>query len=122
MFLEVDVLEKALTQRAVLRATAAKILRQIGFQNVIKKELGGDVRLTDLERDSLLRIIYEPKELIPGVAVDPGSSWFGFLHIVREQVTEFLLGIKNSGLTFEERQQEQLAGASKAARRDIHQT
>lgn len=114
VFLEVDILERALTQRAVLRATAAKILRQMGYQTIIKEELGGDVRLTDFERDTLLRLIYEPKE-IAGVQYDPGTSWFGFLHIVREQVTEFLKGIKNSGLSFEERQAEQLTSASNKA-------
>lgn len=114
VFLEVDILERALTQRAVLRATAAKILRQMGYQKVIKEELGGDIRLTDIERDELLRLVYEPKE-IAGIKYDPGTNWFGFLHIVRDQVTEFLKGIKNSGLSFEEREKTQLATASQKA-------
>ena len=114
VFLEVDILERALTQRAVLRATAAKILRQMGFQTVIKETLGGDIRLTDIERDMLLRLIYEPKE-VAGITYDPGTSWFGFLKVVKEQVTAFLKDIKNEGRTFEERQQEQLSRASSAA-------
>ena len=112
VFLEVDILERALTQRAVLRATAAKILRQMGYQRVIKEELGGDIRLTDFERDTLLRMVYEPKE-VAGIKYEPGTNWFGFLHIVRDQVTAFLKGIKDGGLSFEEREKEQLTDASK---------
>lgn len=114
VFLEVDILERALTQRAVLRATAAKILRQMGFQRVLKEQLGGDIRLTDFERDTLLRIIYEPKE-IAGIPVDPSSNWYGFLHIVEKRVLEFLVSINNSGLTFEERNKGQLSLASAKA-------
>ena len=59
VFLEVDILEKALTYRATMRATAAKVLRSIGFQSNLKKLAGGDPRLTDFERDTLLRMVYQ---------------------------------------------------------------
>jgi hypothetical protein len=113
VFLEVDILERALTQRAVLRATAAKILRQLGF-SVILRDMG-DLRLTDIERDELLRMVYSPKK-VGEVVFDPGSSWYGYLTIVKEQVVAFLTAIKNTGKSVEEREQEQLARASTAAR------
>jgi hypothetical protein len=56
VFAEIDILEKALTYRATLRATAAKILRSIDFQKYLR---GKDIKLTDIERDNLLRIIYQ---------------------------------------------------------------
>lgn len=61
--MEVDYLEKALSYRASLRATAAKILNQIGFNKQLKeleKIKGYDnTRLTDQESDRLLRIVYQ---------------------------------------------------------------
>ena len=116
VFLEVDILEKALTQRAVLRATAAKILRQMGFHKTIKEELGGDVRLTDIERDQLLRLIYTPKP-IAGITFDPGSNWFGYLQAVRTEVTQFVKDIRAQGKSFEQREDEQLDIASLKAGR-----
>ena len=59
VFLEVDILERALTYRATMRATAAKVLRSIGFQSNLKKLSRGDPRLTDYERDTLLRMVYQ---------------------------------------------------------------
>lgn len=114
VFLEVDILEKALTQRAILRATAAKILRQMGFHKIIKEELGGDVRLTDVERDQLLRLIYNPPP-IAGVTYEPGNNWFGYLHVVRNEVTNFVKAIRAQGKTYEEREREQLELASHKA-------
>ena len=61
VFLEVDILEKALTYRATMRATAAKILRSMGIQSQLKSIAGGDPRLTDEERDHLLRMVYQSK-------------------------------------------------------------
>jgi hypothetical protein len=113
VFLEVDVLEKALTQRAVLRATAAKILRQIGFQNVIKEELG-EVRLTDMERDDILRLVYNPPD-IGGLKFDPDTNWFGFLHMVKGQVPQYVRNIKAGGKKVKEREREQLARATEKA-------
>lgn len=63
VFMEVDILEKALTYRATLRATAAKILKQCGFANYLKNitaSLPDDQPiLTDAETDTLLRTIYQ---------------------------------------------------------------
>ena len=57
VFLEVDILEKALTYRATMRATAAKVLRQIGIEAQLRAL--PDPRLTDEERDHLLRMVYQ---------------------------------------------------------------
>lgn len=63
VFMEVDILEKALTYRATLRATAAKILKQIGFETYLKqmaeKYPQHTPLLTDGEGDTLLRLIYQ---------------------------------------------------------------
>lgn len=120
VFLEVDILEKALTQRAVLRATAAKILRQMDFQNVIKNELGEGVTLTDAERDHILRLVYNPAVHSSGVSVstvsvDPGNNWYLFLSVISKNLLEYLQTIKASGRTVEERQREQLSLASAKA-------
>lgn len=59
IFLEVDLLEKALTYRATMRYTAAKILKTLHFDKILKNMAGGDPRLTDMERDALLRMVYQ---------------------------------------------------------------
>ncbi len=63
VFMEVDILEKALTYRATLRATAAKILKQVGFETYLKRMAEkfpeGKPLLTDGEMDTLLRMIYQ---------------------------------------------------------------
>ena len=113
VFLEVDILEKALTQRAVLRATAAKILRQIGFHKVIKDELG-EVSLTDMEKDKLLHLVYNPPNPF-GLDINPDTNWFGFLSHVKKCVTDYVIRIKDSGKKFKEREREQLSLASDSA-------
>ena len=52
---EIDILEQALTHRATLRVTAAKILKSL--PSFVRLPLE-DTELTDLERDELLRIVY----------------------------------------------------------------
>jgi hypothetical protein len=63
VFMEVDLLEKALTYRATLRATAAKILKQLGFDGYLdrlaEKYPSHEPLLTDGEMDTLLRMIYQ---------------------------------------------------------------
>jgi len=59
VFLEVDLLEKALTYRATMRATAARILDSLHFDKILKEMACGDPRLTDLEHDTLLRMVYQ---------------------------------------------------------------
>ena len=113
VFLEVDILEKALTHRAILRATAAKILRQLNFSKIIREELGSDIRLTDEEKDQLLQLVYGPQE-VAGVVFTPESNWYGFLDLVKNSVYKFLKNIKERG-SFEERLNQQLARASNYA-------
>jgi hypothetical protein len=98
VFLEVDILEKALTYRACMRATAAKVLRQLGFQKYLK-ELG-DPRLTDVEKDMLLRKVYE-------------SDWPD----CRTSLVAELLGFLSYATSkpFEQREKEQLSMASREA-------
>ena len=91
VFLEVDILEKALTQRAVLRATAAKILRQIKFQKTLKTM--GDIKLTDIERDQLLRLVYTPP-VVSGIKMDPGTNWYGYLHAIEPVIEKFLKEVR----------------------------
>jgi hypothetical protein len=56
---ELDILEQALTHRATLRATAAKILKSLGFESHLQKLTSeGELELTDMERDDLLRLVY----------------------------------------------------------------
>ena len=57
---EIDILEQALTHRATLRVTAAKILKSLNFEQHLEGLTGdGEIELTDVERDELLRIVYE---------------------------------------------------------------
>jgi hypothetical protein len=56
---EVDILEQALTHRATLRVTAYKILKRIGFEQKLAQIAGPNFELTDMERDELLRMVYE---------------------------------------------------------------
>jgi hypothetical protein len=55
VYLEVDLIEKALTMRAMLRATAYRVFVSLGFQ----KYLTENESLTDLECDNLLRMLYQ---------------------------------------------------------------
>jgi hypothetical protein len=57
--MEVDFLEKALTYRAALRATATKVLSQIGFIRYLRDLNLEDVQLTDMEADAILRMVYQ---------------------------------------------------------------
>lgn len=103
--LEVDYLEKALSYRASLRATAAKILQQIGFSKcvqAIEKAKGEDAtKLTDSESDKLLRMVYQSD--YPNDKV--------------ELVSNLLLYVSKCYQTpFEERLKEQLATASDKAK------
>lgn len=56
---EIDILEQALSHRATLRVTAYKLLKKIGFERKLHELTGDDFKLTDLERDDLLMLIYE---------------------------------------------------------------
>jgi hypothetical protein len=95
--LEIDLLEKALTARAHLRLTAYNILERLGFMHKINEEQ----RLTDWERDELLRIVYT-------------SRW-------PEERTDLALRLmtfiqKANRTPYEEREKEQLALISEASK------
>lgn len=70
---EVDLLEQALTHRATLRVTAYKILKRIGFERRLYELTGTAVfDLTDVERDEMLRIVYESDYPEPDFSVEDG--------------------------------------------------
>ena len=101
VFLEADILEKALTYRATMRATAAKILKQVGI--VAQLRSLPDPRLTDFERDHMLRMVYQsdwPDEKVP---------------LVMNLMT-YLSGVTRR--PYEDRLREQLARASEDALED----
>lgn len=55
VYLEVDLLEKALTMRAMLRSTAYRVFKTLGLDVYLTKEES----LTDVEADNLLRLLYQ---------------------------------------------------------------
>ena len=55
VYLEIDLIEKALTMRAMLRATAYRVLKSLSLDRELQKEEG----LTDMEADTMLRILYD---------------------------------------------------------------
>jgi hypothetical protein len=97
IYVEIDLLEKALTIRASLRLIAAKILDRLGFSEHI---YGGE-RLTDTETDELLRIVYT-------------SNWpEDRLELVQKII--FFVDAKNA-VPFEEREKLQLTHASERSK------
>ena len=75
---EVDILEQALTHRATLRVTAYQILKKIGFEKKLQETLGMQtgnevVEFTDIERDDLLRIVYESDYPEPDPKLEGGT-------------------------------------------------
>lgn len=97
---EVEILEKALTVRASLRVTANQVLKMLGLNHYLEDH---DIKLTDLERDKLLQIIYASK--FP----DDGPQ-------LVTQILGYLAGIQTSGKALEERQKEQCLEASAEAK------
>jgi hypothetical protein len=97
--MEVDLLERALTYRAELRVTAAKILNSLGIASQV-------VDLTDAERDHLLKLVYE-------------SKW----PIEKTEMIMKVLGYMNqirfSGLGLDERRFKQLTDASISAQKYV---
>jgi hypothetical protein len=97
--MEVDLLERALTYRAELRVTAAKIISSLGIGEKV-------LDLTDFERDQLLKIVYE-------------SKW----PIEKTEMIMKVLGYMNqirfSGLSLEERRFKQLTDASISAQKYV---
>jgi hypothetical protein len=87
---EVDILEQALTHRATLRVTAYNILKKIGFEQKLRQLTGTEFfELTDMERDEMLRIVYEsdypeadPK--LGGATIVIPQNWRPFSDRLRE--------------------------------------
>lgn len=99
VWMETDLLERALSYRAEIRTTAARLLNYLNL---------GDhaVDLTDQERDDLVKIIYTSKW--PDEQPEMISSVLGFLASVRV-----------SGKSAMEREADQIAAASAKARQHV---
>jgi hypothetical protein len=105
VFLEVDLLEKALTYRATLRATAAKILKNIGFSKQLEALTGnGELELTDIERDEMLRMVY-------------ASDWPDGRADLITKLTNFVASTIQ--IPFDVREREQLAVASEESKTTV---
>jgi hypothetical protein len=93
---EVDILERALTCRASLRATAIQVLRDLNFdEHLTKLTSDKEFNLTDCERDELLQIVYS-------------SQYPDEKAALLTELTNFILSTLSQG-TFEERQARQLS-------------
>lgn len=92
---EVEILERALTMRADLRSTAAKIMKAIGMDGLIRST---GLDLTEFERDQVLKIIYS-------------SNYPDDQPALIQQLSTYLFGLSVSGKTTEERHREQTATA-----------
>ena len=98
VYLEIDQLDKAINARNQLRLLAIRVLKQLGLERQIKSD---ESRLTDIERDDLLRIIYQ-SEWPSGKA---------------ELMSKLLLYIATATRRpYEERLKEQLARASESCK------
>ena len=108
---EVDILEQALTHRATMRVTALKLLKKIGFESKLAALAGGSrfsvLELTDVERDELLRFVYESDY----PAEEPEFSFRARLHEWEQGMLGVLLAFVSSCMEkpFAERQKRQLA-------------
>jgi len=99
IWVEVELLERALTIRASLRVTAAQIIRTYGLHRFMEER---EIKLTDLERDQLLQVVYESDY--------PDDPTLG------SKILFYLSAIKNTGKTLEEREAEQCHAASGEAK------
>jgi hypothetical protein len=100
VYVEIDLLEKALTLRGSLRITAARVLDRLGFSG----HIAGGERLTDAETDELLRLVYT-------------SNWpEDRIELVQKII--FFVQEKNSA-PFAEREARQLATASQLSKEFI---
>lgn len=92
---EVEMLERALTLRASLRATAAQVMASLGLDRFIATM---EITLTDFERDDLLKIVYS-------------SNYPDDQPELITQITAFLTAIKATGKCVIVREQEQCGEA-----------
>ena len=129
---EVDILEQALTHRATLRVTAFKVLKRIGFEAKLRAITGTDLfELTDMERDELLRLVYESDypepdpNFVSGETVKISPNWRPFnvrLKEWEEALEAKLLNYVRENcmhLNYELREVSQLALEQKAAQETV---
>jgi hypothetical protein len=98
VYLEIDQLDKAISARAQLRMLAARILNELGIARQIKGEEG---RLTDSERDELLRIVYQ-------------SNWPEDKPMLMVNLLNFIATATKR--PYDQREKEQLARASEKSK------
>jgi hypothetical protein len=98
---EVELLEKALNYRAELRSTAVQVLNNFGLKTHVDK-------LTDVEKDTLLALLFGSGLTYPQDKAEMASKILGFLQ-----------GVEASGSTLEERQDQQLSTARETAQRIV---
>lgn len=106
---EIDILEQALTHRSTMRVTAYKLLRKLGIESKFREMTGKDfVELTDLERDEVLRLVYDGDDY---PEQHPELTFRMRLHEWEKQVEKRLLAYLADCAVwdFEERQHLQLA-------------
>lgn len=128
---EVDLLEQALTHRATLRVTAYKILKRIGFERKLRQLAGADfLELTDLERDEMLRMIYESDYPQPDPKVGESmvipADWRPF-HMrleeweanIERKLLNFVSDVVLGGLDYSLRESAQLAIEQQEAQKTI---
>jgi hypothetical protein len=101
VYMEVDQLDKAISARTQLRCLAVRVLKELGLSRHIK---GEESRLTDMERDEMLRIIYQSKW-----PEDKPQLMVKLLNFIANAVKK----------PFEQRQEEQLARASELSKATI---
>jgi len=101
--LEVDQLDKALSARTQLRLLAIRVLNELGLSRKLK---GEECRLTDFERDDLLRLIYQ-------------SDWPEGKPALMMNLLSFISN--TTSVPFEKRQREQLMRASEKSKEIVAQ-
>jgi hypothetical protein len=114
---EIDILEQALTHRATMRVTAYKLLKKIGFEKKLAELTGDEFQLTDVERDELLRIVYESDY----PEAHPQITFRARLHEWEKEIEKKLLEFAADCLrnSYEFRQQDQLGLEQLKAQRTI---
>ena len=103
VWLEVDLLEKALTFRSILRCTAVKILNNEKLKGLCPLiSMSDRIKLTDFEADELLRIVY-------------ASNWPDDVLELAYQINNLLVTCPAS--TYDQRHKSQLEFASRDSRK-----
>ena len=103
---EVDMIEKALTFRAQLRSTTARILDLLGVSTFLTQN---NMQLTELERDQLVRLVFKDQVGVneKGERVFK-TTWPDGRTEISTRVLNYLTSIKVMGFPFEQRERYQL--------------